>query len=158
MTAQEQPHRTVHRSVVLEAADAAVWAAVQSPATLCHVAAPLLRFPGLAGRTAAWCEGERVVTWLLLGGVLPVSRHHLEVRSIDPERRTIDTHEWGGLVRTWDHTIHIEPMDARRCRYTDRIDIDAGRLTPLVARFAEVFYRHRQRRWRRLARRHLAGR
>lgn len=156
MTEQEQ-HRTVERSVVLEATDAAVWDAVQSPATLCHVAAPLLRFPGLAGRTAAWREGERVVTWLLLVGVLPISRHHLEVLTIDPRHRVIATHEWGGLVRTWDHTIRIDRIDVERCRYTDRIEIDAGRLTPLVARVAEVFYRHRQRRWRRLARRHLAG-
>jgi hypothetical protein len=33
----------------------------------------------------------------------------------------------------------------------DRIEIDAGVMTPLVAGFAAIFYRYRQRRWRALA-------
>lgn len=36
--------------------------------------------------------------------------------------------------------------------YEDRIVIDAGVPTPVVAAYAAGFYRHRQRRWRALAR------
>lgn len=41
-------------------------------------------------------------------------------------------------------------------RYLDEIEIEieieGGRLTPLFAAFAHVFYRYRQARWRRLVR------
>jgi hypothetical protein len=149
--------RAVEVSTVLDADASRVWDAVASPALLCHVAAPVLRFPGLAGRVQPWCEGEQVATWLLLFGLLPVSYHHLQVREIDAGALRIVTHEWGGAVRRWDHSIWIEPLGQQRCRYTDRIEIDAGRFTVVVAGFAALFYRHRQRRWRRLARRHLAA-
>ncbi len=148
--------RAVELSTVLEADASRAWDAVTSPALLCHVAAPVLRFPGLAGRTQPWREGEQVTTWLLLFGVLPVSFHHLQMRLIDAEQMRIVAHEWGGVVRRWNHSIWIEPLGVGWCRYTDRIEIDAGRLTVIVAGFAALFYRHRQRRWRRLARRHLA--
>ncbi|MFO7859839.1 MAG: hypothetical protein R6U41_01320 [Desulfosalsimonas sp.] len=32
--------------------------------------------------------------------------------------------------------------------YTDKIEISAGLLSPLIWLFAHVFYRHRQRRWK----------
>ena len=38
-----------------------------------------------------------------------------------------------------------------RCNYTDRIDIDAGIFTPVVAGYARWSYKMRQRRWRELA-------
>ncbi len=40
--------------------------------------------------------------------------------------------------------------------YRDRVEIDAGLLTPVVAALARVFYRHRQGRWRALAARGFA--
>ncbi len=56
-----------------------------------------------------------------------------------------------GWSAAWNHDIVVEPVDERTCRYTDRIVIDAGPLTLAVVGFAHLFYRHRQRRWRRLA-------
>ena len=50
-----------------------------------------------------------------------------------------------------DRHVSIDPA-GDRTRYSDRIEIDAGPLTPLVAGYAQLFYRYRQRRWRRLAR------
>jgi hypothetical protein len=149
--------RAVELTTVLETDAVRAWEAVASPALLCHVAAPVLRFPGLAGRVRPWREGERVSTWLVLFGVLPVSYHHLEVREIDADAMRMVSREWGGAVRQWDHVISLEQLEDGRCGYTDRIEIDAGRFTTFVAGFAALFYRHRQRRWRRLARRHLAA-
>lgn len=53
------------------------------------------------------------------------------------------------LISTWDHRILIEETK-EGCRYTDKIEIKAGLLTPFVAAFAWLFYRHRQKRWQRL--------
>ncbi len=67
-------------------------------------------------------------------------------------------HVWGGAAQRRNHSIWIEPLGAGR-RYTDRIDIDAGWLTAIVAGFAALSDRTpaKKRRWRRLARRHLTA-
>jgi hypothetical protein len=68
-------------------------------------------------------------------------------------RRARSSRERDALVRRWDHLIRIRPLANDCCRYLDEIDIDAGPLTLLVWLFAQVFYRHRQRRWQRVAER-----
>ena len=55
------------------------------------------------------------------------------------------------MIRSWRHEITTTPLGDNQCQYVDRIDIDAGPMTPVVAAFAAVFYRYRQRRWRSLA-------
>lgn len=102
--------RTVEVSTVLEADASEIWQAVTRPTLLCHVAAPILWFPALARRVDSWQQGEDITTWLLFFGVIPVSRHHMRVLEVHPEERRIATHEWGGIVRRWDHTIWIEPL------------------------------------------------
>jgi len=72
---------------------------------------------------------------------------------IDQEKREIQTREYDAMIRRWDHRLHFEPAGDNKCRYTDDIEIQAGVLTPLVWLWAEWFYRHRQKRWRRVAQR-----
>ena len=36
------------------------------------------------------------------------------------------------MLRAWNHTLHAEPIDGGRSRYSDTVEIDAGRLTPVV--------------------------
>jgi hypothetical protein len=90
--------------------------------------------------------------WLWLFHVIPFSNHTIDIVTIDDDTRTLISDESGGQVTTWRHWIIIAAIDATTCRYEDRIDIEAGWLTPLVAAFATRFYRYRQRRWQRLAR------
>jgi len=128
-----------------------VFGAVRTVDAFELVTAGLVRYAPTRGRSGPIPEGEELRGWLLLGGVLPISRHRLRVERIDPAARVLLTDEGGGPVRRWRHRIEVTPLDDGRCRYSDEIDIDAGALTPLVRAFAEVFYRARQRRWRRLA-------
>jgi hypothetical protein len=44
----------------------------------------------------------------------------------------------------------VEPDGPAASRYTDRIDFDAGYLNLLLLPLVKSFFRHRQRRWRRL--------
>ncbi len=60
------------------------------------------------------------------------------------------TEERGGVIRTRRHYITVEPLGDDRCRCEDRIEIDAGILTAVVAAFTRVF-RYRQRRWAQLS-------
>lgn len=107
--------------------------------------------PVIANRDGEWHEGETVVGWVFLFGVVPFSRHHLRIASIDDGDRILRSREHGGLVRQWNHDIEVEPIDDGRCRYTDRIDINAGFFTPVIVAYARSFYLLRQRRWRTLA-------
>ncbi len=139
--------RTVDRSITLPAPADAVWGAVCTPGAFRVVTRGLVRLPVLATRVEPWREGETVSGLLLLGGVLPLSRHHLHVTEIDHGRRRMVSDEHGGLIRRWHHEITVEPIDESTCRYRDLLEIDAGPLTAVVTAWASGFYRIRQRRW-----------
>ena len=49
------------------------------------------------------------------------------------------------FIERWNHLMSVEPDDGGT-RYTDRIEIDAGIATPIIAAFARRFYAHRQKR------------
>lgn len=141
----------VDRSTLLAAPASAVWAAVKTPDAFRRVTRGLLAMPAIGGRTDEWREGETVVGWVFVFGVVPFSRYRLHVASIDESTRTLRSRESGGLVRTWNHDITVVAAGDRQCVYRDRIEIDAGIFTPVVGMFARWFYRMRQRRWRALA-------
>ena len=151
--------RTVTLATDLDAPAERVWQAMLMPATFLHVCRGLLRVPSLEGRIDPLVEGERGTAWLWAFGLVPAYRHTIEVVRVDAGAGIIATHEHGGVLRRWDHTLQVEALggDLRRCRYRDTVTIDAGVLTPLVAALAGGIYRYRQRRWRALARRHLAA-
>jgi len=75
----------------------------------------------------------------------------LHIAKIDEEARTLSSREQGGLLKRWDHDIVVTQVGPETCSYHDRIDIDAGMMTPIVVAYAHWFYRMRQRRWRALA-------
>ena len=134
------------------------WWAVQQPAVFLHVSAPLARFPQLAGRVDPWQPGETAQTWVLLLGVLPTYRHRLTIAKVDEQARTVQTEESGGPLRRWEHRISIVMLGEGHCRYTDELTIDAGPWTGAIIVGVKLFFRHRQRRWRRLARTQLQPR
>lgn len=148
--------QTVHVETDLPAPAERVWEAMQHPASFLYVTRGVLGVPSLAGRTDRLRVGEVITGWIFLFHVLPLHRHRIEVVAVDEEAGIVRSAERGGVLRRWDHVLQVVPVDAHRCRYSDTIDIDAGALTGLVAAGARVFYRYRQARWRRLARRHLA--
>jgi hypothetical protein len=113
------------------------------------VVAPILRVPELemADELIPGAEGSARLWWF---GVVPTWRHHLRLVHIGDGE--IYTNEHGGPVRTWNHRLTFEPLDAGRCRYTDEIEVDSG-IRGLGTRvFVRLMFRHRHRRWRALAR------
>ncbi len=112
----------------------------------------MLRYPAAERLDRPWQVGDHLQGWTFLFGVLPFSYHHITVASIDDDARAVASDEHGGVIRTWRHDVTVTPIDETACRYDDRIDIDDGILTPVVAAYARLFYRYRQHRWRALAR------
>lgn len=141
----------VDRSCELLAPADVVWNAVKTPAAFRFVTRGLISMPAIRQRSDEWHEGETIIGWVFLFRLIPFSRHHLRVEKIDDTTRTLTSREKGGLLRRWDHDIVITPLGQDKCTYRDRIEIDAGFITPVVVQYARFFYRIRQRRWRQLA-------
>ena len=131
---------------------AAIASVVTTPAGFRVVTRGLVELAGLDEHPGPWTTGTTVAGRLRVLGV-PFSHHRITVESIDHERRSLQSDEGGGPIRSWRHLITVEPVagEPARSRYTDRIEIRAGLLTPAITLFAHGFYRLRQRRWRRLA-------
>jgi ligand-binding SRPBCC domain-containing protein len=130
-----------------------VWDAVQRTETLRYVTRGLLGFRLDRGTPEQFAEGETYRMRLLFFGLLPAWRHEIRVVRVDHVHREIRTEEHGGPVRAWSHRITVDDEGWGSARYLDEIEIAAGVATPFVWLYAQLFYRYRQRRWRRLARR-----
>jgi len=128
------------------------WRLIKKPSTFLFVARGLLGVSGSRNWPDEWCAGQTINTRLWLFHLLPAWRHEIRVLSLDDSSRVIKTAEKGGLVQTWNHALLVEPISADRCRYTDKLDVDAGILNLLVWLFLQTFFRYRQMRLRKLAR------
>lgn len=148
----------IELSCDLQADEDLVWSAMLQPGTFLYVARGLLGFPAVAGRRDGFREGEVATGWLWLFHVLPLHRHTLRVVLVDPVRRVIATQERGGVLRRWDHELRVTALRPGWSRYSDNVRVDAGALTGPVTVVARLFFRYRQRRWRRLTRQVLSGR
>ncbi|MEO1489216.1 MAG: hypothetical protein AAFR88_07250 [Pseudomonadota bacterium] len=145
--------RTVELTCHLECTADEAWERVRTSALLHHITSPLIRFiPRGAPFPALWQPGE-YRAWMLLFGVAPIGWQAIVITLPEPRGaiRFVRDKGYGPLIKRWDHWIEIEPADDQTTRYTDRVTIEAGLLTPLITGFARVFYGHRQRRWRALA-------
>ncbi|EHB47840.1 hypothetical protein MycrhDRAFT_5966 [Mycolicibacterium rhodesiae JS60] len=147
--------RTIHHHTVLPTNAERVWQAMLSPATFLYLCKGLFTMPALAGRVEPFRAGESGTGWLFVLHIVPAYRHTIEVLDVDAATHTVRTRERGGLLKAWNHTLHVEAIDDRTCRYSDTVDIDAGRATALAVAVANVIFRYRQRRWHRLVRQHL---
>lgn len=93
----------------------------------------------------------RYQTRLVLGGVLSIGEHTLDLQMAPADGPGLVWHDAGhsDLIRVWDHKIRLEDYFGMT-RYTDEVEILAGPLTVPAAAFAYSFYTHRQRRLNRL--------
>jgi len=140
--------KTLTRSTDLPIDADTAWALVKRADTFRFVTWPLLGVQGDLPETLD--EGETIELRLKLLNRIPANRHTITLVKIDDAARTAHTNERGGVLKTWNHTITVEPLTPTTCRYTDSIEIDAGRLTPAAYAIADAFFAHRQRRWHKL--------
>jgi ligand-binding SRPBCC domain-containing protein len=129
-----------------------VWDTVKQTDTLRYITRGLLGFRVDGGTPERLAEAETYRMRLLFFGVLPAWKHEIHVTRLDDAAHEIRTEERGGPVRTWRHRITVDEEGWGSTRYLDEIEVSAGVLTPLVWFYAQLFYRYRQWRWRRLAR------
>jgi len=128
-----------------------VWEQVRRPALLLYVAQPILAFTSRDGGWPAQWDHRVYHAGLRAFGVLPVGEQviGIEYQPEQPSGYKMRDKGRGGLISRWDHMMVIEP-EGDGTRYTDRVEIEAGVLTPVACAFARFFYTHRQKRWQQL--------
>lgn len=147
----------VSLSTTIDLSPSTVWAHVRTAPLLQHIAWPLVRFVPV-DRTAfsVFEPGGRYQVKLRLFGLVPFGVQWIVTSLHEPQSgdwpKQLRDNGYSALIDTWDHWITIAPDERGGTRYTDEVEISAGIVTPLVWAFAQVFYRHRQRRWRGLSR------
>ena len=135
---------------------------LQTTALFRYITAPLLHFAPVHGPWPAnWPQGDTELR-LSLFGLVPMGRQTARISlhpcdSIPGAWPLLRDNGTGQLMRVWDHRITLHPLPGApgsTC-YTDEVFVRARYLpwvmTPLSAMFAWAFYRHRQRRWLKLA-------
>lgn len=129
-----------------------LWDEISRPASLRFVSAPLLQFePLVPGELDSdWVIGKTYVLRLSLFGFLSAGEHRITLASIDRDANLIESKESGALSPVWNHTIRFHALGSGKLHYSDEIEIQAGLLTGFIWAFAHLFYRHRQRRWKKL--------
>lgn len=153
---------TVRVTTLLDCPPERAWEEVQKPYLLRYVAAPLLRFEAVRPTAfpERWREGKYLVR-IKLFSIFPLGAQWIGIEF--PPNPTpgvsyqVRDNGHGQLMRVWDHLITLESAPDGRTRYTDRVEVNAGLLTPFAWFFAKLFYRHRQRRWRKLAKRNFTS-
>lgn len=133
------------------------WQEVQTTRLLNYIVSPLVTFEPVEPRVfpAVWQERKYLVSMKLFGWI-PFGKHYINistpVRSEAPGLQTYQIRDegFGDVIKKWDHLITIREMTDGRTQYTDRVEVQAGVLTPFVWVFAIIFYRYRQRNWRKL--------
>jgi hypothetical protein len=89
-------------------------------------------------------QGDSFTVDVTFFGFLTVKGHHIHIERIDVPNRIIQSREGAKAVRRWDHELSVQP-DGNQVLWTDRVTIDAGWQTPIVARFAAYMYKRRHR-------------
>jgi hypothetical protein len=128
---------------------------VRTTRLLRYIARPLIRFVPEHELPAEIPDKGTFRVQMYLFGVIPLGWQAIVVSF--PEHAggfCLRDNGYSPLISRWDHVITIEPA-AGATLYRDRVAIEAGLLTPVIWLFAQVFYRHRQRRWRELVRRNF---
>ena len=128
---------------------------VHTTALLDHVAAPLIRFvPRKQTPFPKEWEQQEYRAWMFLFGVIPLGWQAIVISFPDMpgKAHVLRDQGYGPMMERWDHWIEVEPAEGGPgTRYTDRVTVEAGLLTPIVAFLGRVFFKHRQRRLRALA-------
>lgn len=138
---------TVSLRVTVPARANDVWQAVRSPRGFEFVSRGLIYWPVASSHSSLWVEGETVRGWMFFFGFLPVARHSLTFTTLNDSTREFRTAEHGGIIRSWQHSITVTPLDAVSCAVDDTVTFDGGIATPLLDLTVRVFYWIRRPRW-----------
>ncbi|MFP4163429.1 MAG: hypothetical protein ACLFQB_05890 [Chitinispirillaceae bacterium] len=129
-----------------------MWNELQNITSLKRITFPVLIFKTSdhSPLPEKWHSDRTYRFRLFLLGIIPLGHHTINFEVLDPRKKMIISNEHGLLTRKWKHLILLQSIGKGKIRYTDEVEIKAGILTFPVWFFAQLFYRYRQRRWKKV--------
>lgn len=139
-------------STIMNTTPQKLWGKIITPSSLLYVAAPILYFMPVNGTdlNSKWKVNRVYNLRLYFLKFIPLGFHKIIIKDIDIEKNKIVSNESGLLAKVWNHTIQFDAINYAQIIYTDTIEIKAGFLTVFVWMFTHLFYRHRQKKWKKL--------
>ena len=128
-----------------------IWCKIQDIDTLREICKPKASFVSYDNTSPTWKEGKSFCFKMFLHGFIPVGKHTINVIKMDKSTGEIVTNEYNKKVTIWNHYINMEEISPNVTRYTDMVDLYAGGLTALAAWWTLKFYKHRQKKWQKIA-------
>lgn len=146
---------TVKKSSVFPAAKDEIFRRLQKLKTLQYIAHPYATFKSVDDtEELTWQEDSAFAFHFKLFALIPFGVHTIKVIQFDIEKG-IYTQEGNKHIPVWNHKIILEKINENTTKYTDIVEIQAGWKTLLVYLWANCFYAHRQRKWKRLLKRKI---
>ena len=118
-----------------------LWADILDPTALAESMKGAITYEGLP--TEPVYEGQKIVVTLKRWGWLPMGQWTMEVVRRDDAHFILESREHGNVVRSYKHRLVVEPLSENSARYTDKLDVDAGLLTPFVFPMFKAMYEQR---------------
>ena len=138
----------IKTSVFPDNADA-VFERLQKLGTLQKVAFPFASFiPVDSNNNIIWQKGSKFEFRLKLFCLIPMGIH--TIRVIEFSKDNIYTNENNSFIPVWNHRIYLKAINSSQTEYTDEVEINAGWKTIFVYMWAQLFYAHRQQKWKKL--------
>lgn len=146
---------TVKKSSVFPAAKDEIFRRLQKLKTLQYIAHPYATFKSVDDtEELTWQEDSAFAFHFKLFALIPFGVHTIKVIQFDIEKG-IYTQEGNKHVPVWNHKIILEKIDENTTKYTDIVEIQAGWKTLFVYLWANCFYSHRKKKWKRLLKRKI---
>jgi hypothetical protein len=127
---------------------------LQNPQILIKAASPVITYIPIDPDTMPikWEAGNDYLVKLRLFKIIPVGLHRIGIVYFNEETLEAMSDESGTIATVWTHHMTLKAYGQDATLYTDEIEIKAGFRTVFVWLFANYFYRHRQRKWKAIAR------
>ena len=128
-----------------------IWSKIINIDTLIYICKPMVRFTLLSkDKPKIWETNKEYIFKLFIYGVIPLGKHRITLKNIDKNNGIIISNENNNIVKIWNHKIEMNIIEEKITTYTDEVDIYAGIFTIIVALFGLIFYKHRQKKWKKL--------
>ena len=129
-----------------------IWTKLLNIETLVEICKPMATFKSkLNDKEMKWEINKEYIFKLFIYGFLPFGDHKIILKKLDKENKIILSNEYNKIVKIWNHLIIMENIGENEIKYTDEVEIYAGILTLFTAIWAKLFYKHRQKKWKRIS-------
>jgi len=129
-----------------------IWNKLLNIETLIEICKPMVTFKSkINEKEMKWEINKEYIFKLFIYGFIPFGDHKIIIKKLDKENKIILSNEYNKIVKIWNHLIFMENVGENEIKYTDEVEIYAGIFTLFTAIWAKLFYKHRQKKWKRIS-------